>query len=69
MIREYKFYLISDSTELGEEEDIAFPSLLKYTHSPHPQPLSELAERGDKAQLYRGEVKLYLSCLGNAINH
>ena len=24
-------------------------------------------ERGDEAQLYRGEVKLYLSCLGNAI--
>ena len=24
-------------------------------------------ERGDKAQLYRGEVKLYLTRLGNAI--
>ncbi len=35
---------------------IEFPSLLKYTgkYSPTPSPCG--AERGDKAQLYRGEV-------------
>lgn len=35
---------------------IALPSLLRYILKPHPQPLSLLKKRGDKA-------KLYLNCL------
>jgi hypothetical protein len=40
---------------------IAVPRWMQYKTKPHPQPLSASSERGDKAQLYRGEVKLYLT--------
>lgn len=36
---------------------------MKYISKPHAQPLSELTERGDKAPLYRGEVKLYFTLI------
>ena len=47
---------------------IAFPSKRQvHMITSPPTPLLS-KERGDKAQLYRGEVKVYLTCLGNAIS-
>ncbi|WP_160111443.1 hypothetical protein [Tolypothrix sp. NIES-4075] len=52
-----------------DECSIAFPSLVKYISKPHPQPLSASSERGDKAQLYRGEVIAVPQLLGKRYKH